>query len=124
MRGVVALLAATLSLGTCIGWVLSKRQSCLIAQSRIFLVSARTERIIGHIPFDQVESVHYHHGDDESLVYSPGVTIRVRKERGGDVFWPWLLPQDTDIVIEDRYVRRPDELRQMIRRRWQKHKLR
>jgi hypothetical protein len=116
----LSLFAAAASLFTCVWWLLSKRL-LLIGESRVFLISLRTKRLVGHIPFDQVESVHFHHGEEGDLLYQPGVTIRVRKDRGPETFWPWLLPQETDVIIPDRFVRAPDVLRQMLRTHWREY---
>jgi len=117
INAVLSLLAAAASLCTCVWWILSKRQ-LLIGESRVLLVSVRSKRIVGHIPYEQIESVHFHHGEEGDLLYKPGVTIRVRKDRDAQTFWPWLLPEETDIVIQDRFVRSPAVLRKMLRTRW------
>jgi len=120
IKAVLVLLSAAASLMTCIWWLLSKRQ-LLIGESRVLLVAFRTKRIVGHIPYDQIESVHFHHGEEGDLFYKPGVTIRVRKDRGPQTIWPWLLPGDTDVIIQDRFVRSPDVLRKMLRTRWREY---
>ena len=117
IKAVLGVLVATASLLTCAWWLLSKRQ-LLIGESRVMLLSFRRKRIVGHIPYDQIESVHFHHGEEGELLYKPGVTIRVRKDRGPETFWPWLLPDETDVVIQDRFVRSPAVLRKMLRQRW------
>src|SRR6185436_9729809 len=91
IRAVLSLFVAACGFLTCLWWLFSKRQ-LLICESRVLLLSFRTRRIVGHIPFEQVESVHFHHGEEDDLLYNPGVTITVRKDRGPETFWPWLLP--------------------------------
>src|SRR5437762_3319814 len=70
IKAILSLLAAAASLGTCLCWRLSGRR-LLIGESRVLLVSARTRRVVGHIPYDQIESVHFHHGEDGDLFYKP-----------------------------------------------------
>jgi hypothetical protein len=118
IQGVLTLILAAGSFVTCVWWLLSKRQ-LLIGETRVILISIRTKQIIGHIPYAEIKSIHFHHGEDGDLFYNPGVTIRVRKRRGPETFWPWLLPGDTDILIPDRFVYSPDFLRKMLRTRWQ-----
>jgi hypothetical protein len=120
IRAVLSLVPAAASLFTCVWWMLSKRQ-LLIGESRVLLVSVRTKRIVGHIPYGQIESVHFHHGEEEDLLYKPGVTVRVRRDRDARTFWPWLQPGETDVVIQDRFVRSPAVLRKMLRTRWQEY---
>jgi hypothetical protein len=117
IKAVLGVLGAAASLCTCVWWLLSKRQ-LLIGESRVLLVSVRTKRIAGHIPYNQIESVHFHHGEEGDLLYKPGVTIRVRRDRSPETFWPCLLPGETDVIIQDRFVRSPAVLRKMLRTRW------
>jgi hypothetical protein len=121
LKAVLGVLVATASLLTCVWWLLSKRQ-LLIGESRVMLVSFRRKRIVGHIPYDQIESVHFHHGEEGDLLYKPGVTIKVRKARGPETFWPWLLAGETDVLIQDRFVRSPAVLRKMLRQRWRDYR--
>jgi hypothetical protein len=121
VKAVLGVLLATASLLTCAWWLLSKRQ-LLIGESRVMLLSFRMKRIVGHIPYDQIESVHFHHGEEGELLYKPGVTIRVRKGRGPETFWPWLLPGETDVIIQDRFVRSPAVLRKLLRQRWRDYR--
>jgi hypothetical protein len=114
---------AVASLLVCVWWLLSKRR-LLIGESRVVLLSARTGRVVGHIPYRQIESVHFHHGEERALLYRPGVTVRVKKDRGPETFWPWLLPEETDVVIPDRFVRSPAVVRKLLRRRWEDYKRR
>src|SRR5262245_3021733 len=100
IKAVLGLLITAASFLTCIWWLLRKRQ-LLIGESRVILVSIRTKRIVGHIPYDQIESVHFHHGEEGELLHKPGVTIRVRSDRGPETFWPWLFPGETDVIIQD-----------------------
>jgi hypothetical protein len=117
IRASLCLLAALASLITCVWWLLSRRL-LLVGESRIMLISVRLKRLVGHIPYDQVESVHFHHGEEGDLLYRPGVTIRVRKEHGPETFWPWLLPGETDVIIQDRFIYSPAVLRKLLRTRW------
>jgi hypothetical protein len=120
-KAVLGVLLALASLLTCVWWLLSKRQ-LLIGESRVLLLSFRTKRIVGHIPYDQIESVHFHDGQEGEILHRPGVTIRVRKDRGPETFWPWLLPEETEVIIQDRFVRSPALLRKMLRQRWRDYR--
>jgi hypothetical protein len=120
LKALLSLLLAAASFFTCAWWLLSKRQ-LWIGESRVLLLSVRTKRIVGHIPYDQIESVHFHHGEEGDLLYKPGVTIQVRKKRGPETFWPWLLPGDTEVLIPDRFVKAPTVLRKILRQRWRDH---
>jgi hypothetical protein len=117
IKAVLGLLLATAGLFTWAWWLLSKRQ-LLIGESRVMLLSFRRKRIVGHIPYDQIESVHFYHGEEGDLLYKPGVTIRVRKDRCPETFWPWLLPEETEVIIQDRFVRSPAVLRKLLRQCW------
>jgi hypothetical protein len=121
IKAVLGVLLAAASLLTCAWWLLSKRQ-LLIGESRVMLVSFRRKRIVGHIPYHLIESVHFHHGEEGELLYKPGVMIRVRRGRGPETFWPWLLPGETDVIIQDRFVRSPAVLRKLLRQRWQDYR--
>jgi hypothetical protein len=117
IKAILGVLLAAAGLLTCVCWLFSKRQ-LVIGETRVLLLSARSQRIVGHIPYDQVESVHFHHGEEGAILYQPGVTVRLRKDRGPETFWPWLVPEETDVIIPDRFVRSPAVLRKMLRRRW------
>ncbi|HJZ58914.1 MAG TPA: hypothetical protein VKE74_28480 [Gemmataceae bacterium] len=119
-KAVLAALCAAGSLWTCIWWLLSRRR-LLIAESRVMLVSWRTGRLVGHIPFDDIETVNFYHGDEDDFFYRPGVTIRVRAIRGPETYWPGLWTGDTEVILLDRFVKEPEVLRKMLRRRWQDH---
>ena len=74
IKAVLSLLPAAVSLFSCVGWILSKRQ-LLIGESRVLLISVRTKRIVGHIPYGQIESVHFYHGGTTGLS-STAMSIR------------------------------------------------
>ncbi len=120
--GLTLLLAAG-GIYTCLLWLWSKRR-LVIGETRVMLVSFRSGRVVGHIPYSQIEGVHFHHGDENDFLYNPGVSLTVLPVRGPEVFWPWLLDGETEVVIKNRFVRSPDVLRKMLRHRWQEYKRR
>src|SRR5579859_3587130 len=64
VKAVCGLIGAAGSLFSCIWWLISKRR-LIIGETRVLLVSARTQRVVGHIPYGQVDSVHFHHGEQD-----------------------------------------------------------
>ena len=117
--GLSALVAAG-GVVTCLVWVAARRR-LLIGETRVMLVSWRTRKIVGHIPFDDDEGVRFHHGEEDDFFHNPGVSIALRPNRTPATFWPWLLPDDTEVVIKNRFARTPAKLRKMLRTRWQEY---
>jgi hypothetical protein len=119
-HSVLATIAAACGLVTCIWWLVSNRR-LVVAETGVLLLAGRSNRLLGLLPFEEIESVHFHHGDEGGWLYSPGVAIQVRKKRRR-TFWPWLLPSEDLVVLPDRFVRSPEVLRKFLRRRWQDYR--
>jgi hypothetical protein len=118
--GTIDLLLALGGFITCLRWLWPRDRRLVIGRDRLQLVDGK-DTIAGQIPFDQITSVHFFHGEEEeeTFFYKPSVTVRLANLNRPDTFWPGTPNEQQEFVLWDRYECSPAELRKLLRSRWQ-----
>jgi len=124
IRGILCALFALGGFATCLRWLWPKDRRLVIGTDRVQLVDGK-ETVVGQLPYDQIESVHFFHGhvEEESFFYHPAVTVRVTNLGRADTFWPGIPNEQREFVLHDRFESPPDEIRKLLRSRWQQCKM-